>query len=109
MNSPILPNELDPAERRTIIGETQQAGLPISAPTAGPGDETRLGIGVRWVQKDGYFALECFNGYTGRWVEVPLWRKEEKEPERVCERCGKPSVESQCFDCYASIPGLGGL
>ena len=61
---------------RIIIGESQQAGLPISAPIGeGGGREPFLAPSIRWVKRggpQGHFVLEAFNGYTSQWQEVPF-------------------------------------
>lgn len=53
--------------QRVIIGETLQAGLPISAPEnpAGPQPE------IRWVKKHDTFVLESLVD-GDLWVEVPF-------------------------------------
>ena len=53
---------------RVIIGETTQAGIPISARVMKDGLQTD----IRWRRRnDNTFALECCS--CGRWREVPLW------------------------------------
>ena len=58
---------------RIIIGEMDQAGLPISAPVATDSSTCSYKIsGVRWVKHDHYFALEQFDVFLRRWVEVTV-------------------------------------
>jgi len=62
-------------ENRLIIGESGQAGWPISAPVGEyEGDNTVLGT-IRWKQKNGCFVLQQFREWwDGKkvwgWVEV---------------------------------------
>lgn len=59
-------------EERAIIGETDQAGLPISAPVK-PAELVETG--VRWRKKaGGSFVLEFWHEVRDEWIEVPLVR-----------------------------------
>lgn len=61
---------------RVIIGESAQAGLPISAPVV---DSVDKRITLRWRCVDGAFVLEQWvdrqHGHLGCWIEVPLLRE----------------------------------
>ena len=61
------------AERRVIVGETQQAGMPISAPVYDPARPEHVASYVRWVVLNNSFSLE-FLSADGTWVEVPVTR-----------------------------------
>lgn len=53
---------------RVIIGESAQAGIPISARVV----RDELQTDIRWRRRDdNTFVLECCS--CGRWREVPLW------------------------------------
>jgi len=63
-------------EKRICIGETEQAGLPISAPLVA--DPDHVCTTIRWRRKGGSFVLEQWRmeeprGLTPRgiWFEVP--------------------------------------
>lgn len=66
------------SSERMIIGETEQAGLPISAPVETQGPDQIPRTTIRWRKKDGSFVLEQWKlenprGPTrGVWVEVPV-------------------------------------
>ena len=70
---PALESRVD-AQRdcsaRVLIGETAQAGWPISAPIS---DGRRPTPDVRWVRRaDSTYCLECWTPPTG-WREVPVF------------------------------------
>jgi hypothetical protein len=71
INSPILADSVD----RVIIGESLQAGWPISAKVYQPDGKGDFGMPpMRWVKRhDSTFALECHVFGQCKWVEVPLW------------------------------------
>lgn len=56
-------------QSRTIIGATEQVGLPISAPDLSEAVTVRTSL--RWRRRDDHtFSLEEF--VSGEWVEVPI-------------------------------------
>lgn len=60
---------------RVIIGESIQAGWPISAKVYQPDGTGDFGMPpMRWLKRpDSTFALECYVFGQSKWVEVPLW------------------------------------
>jgi hypothetical protein len=67
---------------RIIIGETERAGLPLSAPICDLSDTRKLADGLlRFEQKEHYFELQqmvtCEDGKRG-WIPVCCQRLEEK-------------------------------
>lgn len=66
---------------RVIIGESLQAGWPISASVYHPDGKGDFGMPpMRWVKRlDSTFALECYVFGQSKWVEVPLWNSQPNE------------------------------
>jgi hypothetical protein len=74
---------------RVIIGESSQAGWPISAKVYHSDGRGDFGMPpIRWAPRsDNTFALESYVFGAGQWVEVPLWNTAP-----TCPKCGKPGV-----------------
>jgi len=54
---------------RMIIGESERAGLPMSAPVS---REQIIRTSVRWKHNGDSFSLEFWNDCERRWIEVPV-------------------------------------